>query len=466
MDSIKKTNNHAAPQLNRTLTLFPLVFMGLAYMSPMAVFSPYGIVAQGTQGRAAAAYLVALIMVLFTAYSYGKMVKAFPSSGSAYTYASKTINPSVGFLVGWAVLTDYIFLPVLNILASGIFIHAIFPQIPLWAGMLLLLGTVTIVNMFGVKLNAKVNTLVVLFQFLVVAFFAGFAIQRIQTGMGTGELFSTLPFYNPEHSFSFVLAGASIVCTSFLGFDAVTTFTEETVNPRKTVPRAILLIALIGGAMFIGLSYLLHMVYPDFGSFKDPEAGGYEIVYFLGSAFLTSFFTAGFIIASIGMSLTSHASGARLLYVMGRDGVLPKKIFGYIHPKLMTPLRNVLIIAVICLLGFFIDLETAFSLVNFGALLAFTFVNLSVIAHYFIKEKRRGIKNFLLYLALPLTGAGFNIWILANLSKNALSLGSIWVAVGVAYLLYLTKFFTKQPPHMNFNEAEYLDSNKDIEKLS
>lgn len=444
----------STPKLNQTLTLLPLVFMGLAYMSPMAIFGAYGIVAEGTKGRASAAYLVALIMVLFTAYSYGKMVKAFPSSGSAYTYTSKTIHQNVGFLVGWSVLTDYIFLPVLNILGAGIFIHSTFPQVPIGAAMIGLLAIVTVINLLGVKLNARVNILMVLFQFLAVIFFIIFAVRQVTTGGGVTDLFSTLPFFNPNYSFSLVLAGASIVCTSFLGFDAVTTFTEETVNPKKNVPRAILLVALIGGALFITISYLLQMVYPDFNSFKDAEAGGYEVIAFIGSAFLSSFFTAGFVVASIGMSLTSHASGARLLYVMGRDGVLAKKVFGYIHPKLMTPIFNVLIIAVICLLAFVIDLATAFSLVNFGALLAFTFVNLSVIAHYFLKEKRRGIINTFLYCILPLCGVGFNIWIWTNLNKNALIMGSIWVAAGFIYLIYLTKFFTKKPPQMHFEEID------------
>jgi putrescine importer len=123
-------------RFKRTLTLGPLVFMGLAYMSPLALFAPYGVVADLTQGRVAASYLMALVMVLFTAYSYGKMVQAFPSSGSAYTYTQKTMNTHVGFVVGWAVLMDYVFLPMLNSLANGVFLHAIFPAVPEWVWIL------------------------------------------------------------------------------------------------------------------------------------------------------------------------------------------------------------------------------------------------------------------------------------------------------------------------------------------
>ncbi|MGL5186324.1 MAG: APC family permease, partial [Plesiomonas shigelloides] len=99
------------PQLKKTLSLWQVVMMGLAYLTPMAVFDTFGIVTDITDGHVPSSYLIALIGVLFTALSYGKLVRRFPSAGSAYTYAQKAFNPYIGFMVGWSSLLDYLFMP-------------------------------------------------------------------------------------------------------------------------------------------------------------------------------------------------------------------------------------------------------------------------------------------------------------------------------------------------------------------
>ncbi len=438
-------------QLNRSLTLFPLVFMGLAYMIPMAVFSPYGIVSVITEGRVPAAYLTALIMIAFTAYSYGRMIKAYPSTGSAYTYTQQSIGVYPGFIVGWVVMMDYLFLPMLNVLAGGIFLNAAIPSVPFWVWALIFIVPITICSILGVKLSARLNTLFILFQVMFVVTFVALAIYQISTqniGMG----FSLRSFYNPELAFFPVITGASIVATSFLGFDAVTTFAEETKDPKRTVPKAIFLVAVIGGSIFIIVSYMLASVFPDFTAYKNTDAASEEIIGALGGTFLTSFFIAALSVGGIGGILAAQSSGARLLYAMGRDSVLPSKFFAYLHPKYKTPVNNILIVALICAGAFFIDLDLGFSLVNFGALFAFTFVNLSVIAHFYIKNKQRGLMGTLLYLLIPMIGAclSFGIWL--NLSTNALVVGGIWTFLGIVYLLFLTKGFSKKPPQYHFEE--------------
>ncbi|MFC7395545.1 APC family permease [Scopulibacillus cellulosilyticus] len=249
-----------------------------------------------------------------------------------------------------------------------------------------------------------------------------------------------------------VIQGASIVATSFLGFDAVTTFSEETINPKKIVPKAIFLVALIGGLIFITVSYTLNMVYPNFNAFNNPDAAGEEIVKYIGGPFLTSLFVAAIFVGNIGGNLAAQASGARLLYAMGRDRVLPSKVFGFLLPKYQTPVFNIIVMAIICFGAFFVDLSLGFSLVNFGALLAFMFVNLSVIFHFYIKNKQRGAKGTLLNLVIPLIGACFSLYIWLNLSKSALIVGGTWALIGFVYLLFLTKGFTKKPPQYQFDE--------------
>ena len=441
---------------NRTLTLLPVVLFGLAYMAPMTVFSTYGVASEASQGMLPAAYLVALIAMMFTAYSYGQMVKAYPVAGSAYTYTQKSMNPHIGFLVGWVVLTDYLFLPMINFLVAGIYLSVAFPSIPTWIWVLLFISAITIINLLGIKLTTNINAWLISYQFLVIALFIILSFKGIADGMGTGTLFSMQPFFNPDVSYSYVLAGSAILCLSFLGFDSVTTLSEETIDAKKTIPRAVSLIALIGGCMFIFVSYIGYMVHPNY-IFSDPDSAAFEIAQYIGGTLFSSMFLAGMIVLCFASALSSHASVSRLLFAMGRDSILPKKIFGHLNPQFNTPIYNIIIVGIFSLSALFIDLVTAASFINFGALVAFTFVNLSVIFHYFVRQKKRSPKESIRYFVLPLIGSLFNIWLWTNLNVNSLLLGLIWGAIGLIYLMYVTNMFRKRPPEMNLENNELSD---------
>jgi putrescine importer len=448
---------HQEVKLERSLKLPHLVLFGLAYLAPMIVFGIYGTVAQATHGLEASAYLVALVAMFFTAYSYTQMVKAFPVAGSAYTYTRKSLNPHLGFMVGWATLLDYVFIPMAIWLIGSAYLNAAFPNVPTWLWVLLFIITTTVINILGIKLSTNINFLMMAFQFLVIALFVILSIKNIVGGMGEGTLVSMNPFVNDKVSFSFVLAGASIACYSFLGFDAVSTFTEETVRPEKTIPRAIILTTVIGGVIFIVSSYFTQLVHPNFNDFKAVDSAGFEIAKQIGGNLFSSIFLAGIIIAQFASGISAQASASRLLYAMGRDSVLPKKIFGYLHPKFRTPVFNIVIVAIIGLLALKLDVSTSTSFINFGAFVAFTLVNVSVIAHFYVKGNNRSGKDNLIYLLFPIIGAGFDFWLLVNLDKNALVLGGIWAACGFIYLLFLTRVFKKQPPEMNFEELDEIE---------
>ncbi len=234
--------------LKRELKLRHILFLGLAYMSPFAIFDTFGIISELTNGHVPASYILVMIAVLFTVYSYIKMAKIFPSSGSAYTYTRKTMNSSLGFLVGWAVLLDYLFLPMINALFVNIYLSAVFPTVPPWVWILGMITLITILNIAGVKVAVSANILMVVFQTLVAVIFVILTAHAILTGDTRG--FSFHPFYSETMNFSSVFAGASILVLSFLGFDAVTTLSEEAVNPKKDIPRAIFLVAFLGGIFF------------------------------------------------------------------------------------------------------------------------------------------------------------------------------------------------------------------------
>ncbi|WP_042353806.1 APC family permease [Bacillus rubiinfantis] len=440
-------------KLKRSLKLWQIVIMGLAYMTPMVVFDTFGIVSGITEGHVPTAYIIALIGMLFTAASYGKLVKVFPQAGSAYTYTQKAISGHLGFLVGWSSLLDYLFLPMVNALLTKLYLNALFPSVPDFIWVIVFVGIVTFLNLRSVNILANFNTLFVLIQLLIMIVFIILVVKGLQAGEGTGTVFSMQPFLKEGMDIPILITGATILCFSFLGFDAVTTLSEETPNPEKTIPKAIFLTALWGGIIFITTSFFIQLFFPDISRFKEPDAALPEIALYVGGKLFQSIFLCTTFVNTLASGLASHASVSRLLYVMGRDKMFPEKWFGYIHPKWRTPAINVVIVGVISLSAWFFDLVTATSLINFGALMAFTFVNLSVINHFAIRKRMvKTPREIFDYIVMPLIGAGTVgvLWI--NLEMSSLIMGLAWFGVGFIYLLYLTKAFRVAPPQFKAEE--------------
>ncbi|HBD0115734.1 APC family permease [Escherichia coli] len=379
--------------------------MGLAYLTPMTVFDTFGIVSGISDGHVPASYLLALAGVLFTAISYGKLVRQFPEAGSAYTYAQKSINPHVGFMVGWSSLLDYLFLPMINVLLAKIYLSALFPEVPPWVWVVTFVAILTAANLKSVNLVANFNTLFVLVQISIMVVFIFLVVQGLHKGEGVGTVWSLQPFISENAHLIPIITGATIVCFSFLGFDAVTTLSEET-----------------------------------------PDAALPEIALYVGGKLFQSIFLCTTFVNTLASGLASHASVSRLLYVMGRDNVFPERVFGYVHPKWRTPALNVIMVGIVALSALFFDLVTATALINFGALVAFTFVNLSVFNHFW---RRKGMnkswKDHFHYLLMPLVGA-LTVGVLwVNLESTSLTLGLIWASLGGAYLWYLIRRYRKVP---------------------
>lgn len=420
--------------LNKSLKLHQVVLMGLAWMTPMIFFTVYGVTYEAANGMMAAAYTIAFIAIFFTAYSYSCMVKTYPTSGSAYIYTKKAIHSRAGFLVGWALLMDYIFSPIIAVLTFGIFMNTEFPSIPTSFWIIAMILMLTAINIFGIKSVAHVSGMSVLLQIGFILLFCILITKDILTGGSeTNSLFSLTPFFSNELQLSSVFSGAALICFCFLGFDAVTTMAEETIDAQKTISKAIFLIVLIAAAMYITISYLTQIAYPDF-TFTNPNNAAYSLVQLVGGNLLRSLFIIVLIIATFTQGVSSMTSVSRFLYALGRESILPNKFFTALHPKYKTPVANILFIALFSLLAIFIPLDAAVMFVSFGALTAFTFVNLSVISHYYIKLKKRSFKETFLYLIFPLVGASFIGWLLTLLDKHTLIIGVIWVVLGFIYL--------------------------------
>ena len=437
-------------QLRKSLKLWHVVVIGLAYLTPMTVFDTFVLVSEKTDGHVPSAYILALSGILFTAVSYGKLVRQFPEAGSAYTYAQKAISPHIGFLVGWLSLLDYMFLPMINTLLAKIYLSAMFPGLPEWIWVVGFVLIMTISNLKSVNWVANLNTVLVFFQIAILISFVYLVWQAVShDGAGVGTVASTQPFFSDQAKLIPIISGATILCFSFLGFDAVTTLSEETPNANRVIPKAIFLTAFYGGVIFISVSYFIQLYFPDLSLISDPDNALPDIAIHVGGKMFQVVLICCAAVGALASGLASHASIARLLYVMGRDGVFPEKIFGYLHPKWQTPALNILIVGAIAMTAAFMDLEMALSLINFGALIAFTFVNLSVISHFYIKNKlNRTMKDRIRYLIMPLIGA-LTIGILwLNLPDGSLRLGLLWGGIGIIYLAYLTKGFRRPPPIM------------------
>ncbi|MED4207595.1 APC family permease, partial [Neobacillus mesonae] len=391
--------------LKRSLGLWAIVGLGLGYMTPTIVFDTFGIVSEETNGVVPLAYLTALMVMLFTAISYGKMVQVFPSAGSAYTYTRETMNPHLGFLVGWAALLDYILLPMVNALIIRIYMVSVFPSVPAWIWVVTYVAAVTAINVWSMGKTSNLNSLLVVFEIVLIGAFIVLAFIKLSQGMGQGTIFTTDPLFHSNVQLGAVLTGATVVCFSFIGFDAVTMYAEEAVD-KKTLPRAIMLTVFIGGAIFFVAGYFAQALFPDISGFKVTDDTLPEIGLYVGGTLFQLIFLAGAFAATVASGLASHASVSRLLYVMGRNGVLPKRLFGYVHPKFRTPAFNVILVGVVSLLAIAPSLELISSFINFGALIAFTFVNLSVIAYFIFRQKRyKTGKDLFSYLVMPILGA-------------------------------------------------------------
>ena len=434
----------------RVLGVPSLVLLGLVYMVPLTIFSTYGIVVELTGGRLSAAYAAALVVMLFTARSYGRMAQAFPFAGSAYTYATRSFGPGLGFMSGWSLLLDYLLLPMINYLLIGIYLNAAFPAVPAWVFMVVSIMAVTALNILGITAVARANFVVVGLQALFIILFVGLAWASVS---GSGKLDLLAPFTGVDgaEGFSPILAGSAILCLSYLGFDAVSTFAEEAKNPRTSIPRAIMLTTVLAGLIFLGLAYISHLLLPV-GTFANTDSAAIEVVGAAGGNLLVAFFTAAYIAGSLGSALTSQASVSRIIHSMGRGRVLPAA-FGRLHPRLGTPVVPIIVTSGVSLLALVLDLTTVSSLISFGALVAFSVVNLSVIKHYFIDQRNRGTGSLLHNLLLPGIGFLLTLWLWTSLSGLSFSLGLSWAALGLAYLAYLTRGFRRPTPHLQLEDA-------------
>jgi len=446
-------------ELKRTLNLPLLIGFGLAYLAPTVVFNNYGLwtAESGTAGHYPLALLITTVFMVFTAYSYSVMVKEFPQAGSAYVYVNKSVQPHIGFLTGWVILLDYLLLPMICYLLLGIYVNEYFPSVPVWLVVVIIASIVAVLNILGAQLSSIIDTVIIVAQILFTLTAVILCIVFVSNGGGSGTLLSSRAIINHDtFSASALFKAAAILCVSFVGFDAVTTMAEETKNPEKVMTPAIMGVCIGAGIVFFVVAYFMNLAWPEaVTAIQDPDVGVYEFFPAIGYGWMGDVFFivdnfASFVCAMAGMSAAS-----RILLGMGRDNILPKSFFGSISKKFNTPVKNIILVSVIgCTSIFYADnLMGAVELVSFGCIIGFIMVNISVFMYFYRKKgMRKGFKNKLKYMIVPLFGAVILAAAFTFIGNTTKIIGCIWLLIGIIYLAFKTKGFKELPPEMIFEE--------------
>lgn len=423
-------------ELRRTLHLYDLVLYGIVMMSPIAVFAVYGSVQAAAGSGVVLAYGLGCIAMMLTALSYASMAKSVPVAGSVYHYARASMGQAFGFIAGWAILLDYILLPALMILLGGVVMNTAIPAIPVPGWVVIFLVISTGVNLLGIKMTTRADTTIAIILVAVVALFIVSGLLTLYGGAGAGQL--TLNPIIPVEGFqlNLVVTGASVAVLTFLGFDAISTLAEEvTGGDTGAVGRATIFCLLVMGGLYIVVSWLL----TDLGvgvTIASPDTASFDIVQTrLPWLFLPLTLAVG-LGTGIGSAIPPQAAVSRVLYAMARDRMLPAPL-AWISERYQTPWVSLILIAIVMAtvaLGFVDHLGLLFTLVNFGALVAFLFVNAAVIVFHGVKGKSR---NWLRHWVLPALGFAVIAYVLSGLNLAAIELGLVWLAIGLAYYLVM-----------------------------
>lgn len=456
-----QTTASSTPHLKRVLTLWDLVFYGIVLIQPIAPVPLYGVAQKLSDGHFLTTIVIAMFAMLITAVSYGRMAALYPAAGSAYTYVGKGLNPHLGFLAGWAMFLDYLLQPLINTVWISTALHERYlPKVPFVAWAAVIAGIITLLNLRGIRTSARTNKILLFFMFVVVGAFLVLAVRFLLRLQGLPALFSTKPFYDPAtFNSQRVWTATSFAALTYIGFDGVTTLAEDVKNPKRNVLLATVLVCLFTG-VFGGLEvYLGQLVWPNWRLFPNLETAFMDICSRVGGIVLFNAMGAILILAAFGSGLTGGLGAARLLFGMGRDNVLPRRVFGHLSPGSATPTYNILIIGALTFIGAVLlnsignAYQHAGELLNFGAFLAFMGVNLATFWQFTVLSRSGYKRRILADALLPLVGFLFCSLIWWNLNSLAKTIGGIWFAVGVLYLAITTSGFRRAPAMIDFKES-------------
>lgn len=442
------TSVAAVPRLRRALGLRHLILYGIVVIQPVAPMSPFGVLSNTGRGHVVSAILIAMVGMLFTAISYGRMARAYPSAGSAFTYVGQEINPGLGFLTGWSMVMDYMLNPIICIIWISQQANVFAPAVPYWGWVIFFAAVFTSLNILGIRTSAKINTGLAAGMGVVIAIFFVMAVRYIFSHPHDGVAFFTRPFYDPAtFNASALFRATSIAVLTYIGFDGISTLSEEVENPRRNIMLATVLTCITIGILSAVQVYAAQLLWPASEPFPNETTA---FVFAAARAWAPLFGIIGLtlVVANFGSGMGAQLGAARLLYGMGRSNALPRSFFAAVDPTRRIPRNNVIFVGavaliVVFLMSYTVGADQSYNLgaqmLNFGALIAFMGVNLAAFVHYFVRGRQRDWSTFV----LPLAGfcICFGLW--CFLSKEAKLAGTAWIIVGLIFGAIKTGGFRK-----------------------
>ncbi len=428
-------------RLKRTLTLWDLILYGVIVIQPTAAMPVFGVLNSRGRGHVVTTILLAMVAMIFTAISYGRMARAYPSAGSAFTYVGQEINPALGYVTGWSMVMDYMLNPIIMIIWCSKAAMNFAPAVPYWAWAILFFLLFTGLNLFGVKNSARINAALAIFMSVVIVIFFVAAGRYILGHSHDGPSLFTRPFYDPAtFKLSAVLGGTSIAVLTYIGFDGISTLSEEVENPRRNILLATVLTCSVIGALSALEVYAAQLVWPASQPFRDVDTAYVEIAARVAGPWFFLVMNLTLLVANFGSGVGAQLGAARLLYGMGRSNALPRSFFAAIDSKHHVPRNNVLFVGVIALAGAFVLSYTlGAEMLNFGALIAFMGVNAAAFVRHYARAAEKKFINFY----PPILGFAICLILWLSLSRPAKIAGAIWMAVGIALGAWKTNGFRR-----------------------
>ncbi len=463
------TTPPAGLRLRRTLTLSDLILYGIIVIQPVAPMSVFGVLSDRGRGHVVTAILIAMVAMLFTGISYGRMARAYPSAGSAFTYVAQEVNPTVGYITGWSMVMDYMLNPLICTVWCAGQASQFAPGVPAWFWKIFFAIVFTSLNIRGIKTSARINTgMAIAMGAVVVAIFIAGA--RYIFGAPHDAAYFTRPFYDP-HTFTYggLFGCTSIAVLTYIGFDGISTLSEEAENPRRNILLATVLTCVVIGILSAVEAYVAQLIWPASQPFPDINTA---YSYVAGRAWAPLFTIVGFtlLLANFGSGMGAQLGAARLLYGMGRSNALPKSFFGAVDSQHRIPRNNVFLVGAVALIGaFLLEIVAGYKtyslgssaltwdtvkkilnggeayglgaeMLNFGALIAFMGVNVAAFLRYYVRSNEKKLS----FLIPPVLGFIICLGLWVNLSRPAIIVGSIWMAAGIAFGVWKTKGFRQE----------------------
>ncbi|MEU2246437.1 APC family permease [Streptomyces sp. NPDC019224] len=429
--------------LRRTLGFRDLVVYGLLFIAPMAPVGVFGTLDAKSDGAVALVYVAATVVMAFTAFSYAQMVRVAPMAGSVFAYARKGLGEGPGFIAGWMAMLDYLLIPAVAYLFSGIAMNSLVPEVSRWVWTALAVVVTTLLNLWGVRAAARVGFAVLAMEIVVLLVFVVSAVVvLVRDGAQRGWL--TPLTGDAGFSTAAVLGAVSVAVLSYLGFDAIASFAEEVTGGSAQVARAVLFCLVLTGVLFVAQAYLAALLEPMTSAelTADPGAQGsafYDTVDAAVGTWLHDLVAVSKAIGAAFAALAGQAAAGRLLFAMARERRLPA-LLSRIDARSGVPRVAILLAAVVTLVAAVWaarrddGLDHLVSVVDIGALTAFVLLHASVVG-WFVVRRMEGTPDWWRHLLVPVVGAGVLIAVIVEATASAQVVGACWLAVGLVVLL-------------------------------